>query len=218
MPRQHSYTISNERTLDTITATPPFRPSQLATSYLRTAHVHREHIDTTLLNLRYQHEALRIASASLDIHVLSLVDAFEGIASVGQKDLETQEVLLAGVNADLEIIKRVRIHTEFLSVGMRRAVESGDKERTLGSYVSGNKMKQVAETCARTHGDLRSRFSQVQDDVSRLNEGANDVRAVVSNTRSATSIVCQSQLFTTFVVQPFVKCGRFGTQVARNLR
>jgi autophagy-related protein 11 len=169
--------------VDSIAATPPFRPSQLATSYLRTAHIHQEHVNDTVVNLRYQHEALRIASNSLDLNVLAIVDAFEGIASGAQKELDKQEVLLAGVDADLEIISRVKIHAEFMSPAVRKAMEAGDKARTLGDYVSNVKMRQVAETCARTHGDLRARFSQVQGLVSRLSQGTNEVRTIVSDTR-----------------------------------
>jgi autophagy-related protein 11 len=118
----------------------------------------------------------------LDLNVLAIVDVFDGIASGAQKDLEKQEVLLSGVDADLEIISRVRIHAEFMSPAVRKAMEAGEKARTLGDYVSNMKMRQVAETCAKSHGDLRLRFLQVQDKVFRLNQGADDVRAIVSNT------------------------------------
>ncbi|KAJ6472713.1 hypothetical protein C8R47DRAFT_723636 [Mycena vitilis] len=49
---------------DSIAATPPFRPSQLGASYLRTAHIHKEHIGHIIASLHCQHEALRIASTS----------------------------------------------------------------------------------------------------------------------------------------------------------
>lgn len=173
---------------EAIDATPPFRPSQLATSYLRTAHIHKEHVTNTLNSLRYQHEALRIASTSLDLNVLAIMDVFEGISQSAQKDLEKQEMLLAAVDADLEIISRVKIHAEFMSPATRKAVEAGEKARTLGDYVSNVKMKQVAETCARTHGDLRSTFTRVEDAVSKLNYGTDEVRAVAS----ATGYACSS--------------------------
>jgi autophagy-related protein 11 len=172
---------------EAIDATPPFRPSQLATSYLRTAHIHKEHVASTLNSLRYQHEALRIASTSLDLNVLAIMDVFEGISQSAQKDLEKQEALLAAVDADLEIISRVKIHVEFMSPATRKAVEAGEKARTLGDYVSNLKMKQVAETCARTHGDLRSTFTRVEDAVSKLNYGTDEVRAVASATGYACS-------------------------------
>ena len=142
----------NKRHLDSIAATPPFRPSQLATSYLRTAHTHHDHVNHILSTLHYQHEAIRIASSSLDLNVLAIVDTFESIAVGSRRELEKQASLLAGLEADLDIISRVGIHVEFLSPAVRRATEAGEKHRTLGDYVSNVKMKQVAETCARTHG------------------------------------------------------------------
>lgn len=135
-----------------VAATPPIRPSHLATSYLRTAHAHHDHITHTLVSLHSQHAAVRIASSSLDLNVLAIADAFEGIAGGARVELEKQAGLLAGLEADLEIISRVKIHAEFMSQAVRKAVEAGEKARTLGDYVSNVKMKQVADTCARTHG------------------------------------------------------------------
>jgi autophagy-related protein 11 len=137
---------------ESIAATPPFRPSQLATSYLHTAHVHHEHITQFIVSLHYQHEAIRIASNSLDLNVLAVVDTFEGISVGYRRELEKQAILLAGIEADLSLISRVRIHVEFMSSAVRKSIEAGDRPRMLGDYVSNVKMKQVAEICARTHG------------------------------------------------------------------
>jgi autophagy-related protein 11 len=43
-----------------------------------------------------------------------------------------------------------------MSPAVRKAIDSGERPRTLGDYVSNVKMKQVAETCSRTHGILGS--------------------------------------------------------------
>jgi autophagy-related protein 11 len=96
---------------------------------------------------------VRIASSSLELNVLAIADAFEGIAGSARAELDKQAGLLAGLEADLEIISRVKIHAEFMSPAVRKAVEAGEKARTLGDYVSNVKMKQVADTCARTHGE-----------------------------------------------------------------
>jgi autophagy-related protein 11 len=186
MPKP-THAISLTPSEGALDATPPSRPSQLATTYLRTAHIHKERVNNTLNSLRYQHEALRIASTSLDLNVLAIMDVFEGISQSAQKELEKQETLLAGVDADLDIIGRVKIHAEFMSAATRRAVEAGEKARTLGDYVSNVKMKQVAETCARTHGDLRSMFTQVEEAVAKLNHGTDEVRVAASSTGYARS-------------------------------
>lgn len=137
---------------ESLSATPPYRPSQLTASYLRTAHIHLEHIVHTVATLHRQHQAARIACSSLELNVLAISDVFDGIAATARKDLERQAALLAGLDADLEIISRVRIHIEFMSPAVRNAIENGERPRTLGDYVSNVKMKQVAEVCARTHG------------------------------------------------------------------
>jgi hypothetical protein len=153
-----------------------------------------------------QHSALRVASSSLDMHVLNLADIFELFASNARPELERQTALLAGIDSDLRIISRVKIHPEFLSPAIRRAIENGEKMRTLGDYVSNVKMLQVAETCKKTHSELSSRllcmarwvtnpvyldelklrFSDCADTLETLNEESNGVRASASNVRYVT--------------------------------
>jgi autophagy-related protein 11 len=99
-----------------------------------------------------QHSALQITSTNLDFHVLSISEMFDGIASGARSELEKQALLLNGLEADLELISRVRVHLEFCSAAVKMAIEAGDPQRVLGDYVSRQKMKNVADTCAHTHG------------------------------------------------------------------
>jgi autophagy-related protein 11 len=87
------------------------------------------------------------------MHVLAIVNTFESVAASSHRQLEKQAALLSGLEADLNIKSRVRIHTEFVSPAVCKAIESGDKARMLGDYVSNVKMKQVADTCERTHSE-----------------------------------------------------------------
>ena len=110
-----------------------------------------------------------------------------------------------GLEANLDIINRVGIHVEFLSPAVRRTMETGEKHRTLGDYVSNVKMKQVSETCARMHSlcsftihyriyiyifnvfdpldDLLTRFNNAEHAVSELTKGSDAVRMTVSTTQ-----------------------------------
>ncbi|KAK0203419.1 putative peripheral membrane protein [Desarmillaria ectypa] len=169
---------------ESIAATPPFKTSELAASYLAAAHSHHETVKYLHATMHHQREAVQIASNSLDLNVLAIVDTYDGLSSGFKKELDKQAVLLAGLEADLDIISRVRIHTEFVSPAVRKAMEAGDKARTLGDYVSNAKMKQVAETCVRTHDDLRLRFEQVNEAVSKLKDGTAGVRAAVASTQT----------------------------------
>ncbi|KAF9239828.1 putative peripheral membrane protein [Melanogaster broomeanus] len=166
---------------EVLSATPPYKPSQLAAQYLRSAHAHLEHITHTLATLHRQHQAVQIACSSLDLNVLSITDVFDGIASTATKDLERQGALLAGIGADLEIINRVEVHVEFMSPTMRKAIENGEKPRTLGTYVARDRMTVVADGCARTHSDLRTHFSDAERAVTRLTSGTDIVRSTVAH-------------------------------------
>ncbi len=168
---------------DAIASTPPFRISQLAGSYLQAASAHLEHINHTLSSLHYQQNALRISSGAFDLHILATSEGFEALSNIAQRELDRQAKLLGGINADLEIVSRVKVHKEFLSASMRKAMEAGDRGRTLGDYVSKVKMEQVANSCMNTHEDLRARFEQVQEAMSRLSLGGDEVRHAVTNLR-----------------------------------
>lgn len=167
---------------DVVSATPPLRHSQAAATCVRNAHIHNDHVKHLFASLQYQHEAIRIASSSLDFNVLAIVDTFDGMSVTSQRELERQTKLLNGVEADLELISRVQIHVEFMSNAVRKAIEGGERHRTLGDYVSHVKMKQVAELCSRTHEDLQVKFDQVELAVKTLKEGTDVVRSSLSKT------------------------------------
>jgi autophagy-related protein 11 len=139
---------------ETITATPPFKPSQLGASYHRAALAHEQSIARTLESMRCQHSALRIASTVLDLNVLNVADVFDGVAAGAQRELDKQATLIVSVDADLEMASRVQIHREFMSSAVQRAIDAGSRARTLGDYVSAEKMRHVADTCRKMHGTL----------------------------------------------------------------
>lgn len=168
---------------ETITATPPIRPSQVGASYHRAAQAHQQSITRTLDSLRCQQSALRIASTALDLNVLNVADVFDGVAAGARRELDKQASLLATVDADLEMASRVHVHREFMSVAMQRAIDSGGRARTLGDYVSNEKMHQVADACLRTHDDLQERFRRVEETMKKLSDGATEVRSSLSDTR-----------------------------------
>jgi autophagy-related protein 11 len=150
----HSSRVLTHSTETTI-STPPARPSQLATAYLRTAHVHLSSAKQHLSSLRHQHSALRLAASALDLRVLQLTDAADELSASAQREMSRQAALLAGLDSDLELVGRIRIHPDFMSKAVRKALEEGAKARTIGDYVSDVKMRQVADTCAKTYGVSR---------------------------------------------------------------
>ncbi|KAI0298723.1 putative peripheral membrane protein [Multifurca ochricompacta] len=179
---------------ETITATPPFRPSQWGVSYHRAAQAHQQSISRTLDSLKYQQSALQIASTALDLNVLNVADVFDGITAGATRELDKQASLIASVDADLEMASRVQIHREFMSTAVQRAMEAGSRARTLGDYVSAEKMRQVADACRRTHGDLQERFHHVEATMKRLSDGAAEVRLILSDTKILNEAEALNQL------------------------
>ena len=117
--------------------------------------------------MQNQHAALKAISSHLDMNVLTLEDAFDGISANSRKELDRQRSLLAGVDADLEMIAHVDIHRDFASTSMKRAMDNGEKGRTLASYVSKGKMQQVAAVCAKYHS-----MSSIRVSSTRLTRGS----------------------------------------------
>jgi autophagy-related protein 11 len=161
---------------------------------------HQQSITRTLESLRCQQSALRIASTVLDLNVLNVADVFDGVAAGAHRELEKQATLIASVGADLEMASRIQVHREFMSAAMQRAMDAGNRGRTLGDYVSNEKMHQVADSCRRTHGrlgfsfrsgahvyvrteELQERFYQIETRMRRLSDGAAEVRSSLSDTR-----------------------------------
>lgn len=132
--------------------------------------------------------------------MLNVADVYDGVAAGAHRELEKQASLIANVDADLEMASRVQIHREFMSSAVQRAIDAGSRARTLGDYVSNEKMRQVADTCRKTHGscplflpkcahvyvrtgDLQERFRQIEATMKRLADGAAEVRSSLSDTR-----------------------------------
>ncbi|KAF8903289.1 hypothetical protein CPB84DRAFT_1814678 [Gymnopilus junonius] len=163
--------------IEDVGTTPPIRHASLAASYARTAQIHHEQIQHTLQSLSLQQQSLQIASMNLDFHILRISETFDEFAVNARKELEKQMSLLEGLDSDLDLLSKVAVHVEFCSTAVRMAIEAGDPQRVLADYVSKQKMKQVGDTCARTHEDLAVRFNQVEEAINKLKEGTASIRS-----------------------------------------
>ncbi|KAG8875074.1 oligomeric, coiled-coil, peripheral membrane protein [Tulasnella sp. 331] len=157
-------------------------PSSIISAYSRAANFHYQNLMIQSNSIHAQSDSLAVASKNLDVHVLSLTSAYENFAASAQRELEKQEEVLHGHALDMDVISRVKVHAEFLSPAVRRAVEMGGKERHLGDYVSAHKMQMVAESCGKLHVDLVARFNSTRTVMTDLASGADHVRLAASNT------------------------------------
>ncbi|KAI0249631.1 autophagy-related protein 11-domain-containing protein [Lactifluus subvellereus] len=168
---------------ESITTTPLRGPFELVASYHRVAQAHQQSISHTLECLRQQQCALRIASTALDLHLLNVTNVFNGVAAGARRELEKQAALIASVNTDIEMASRVPIHRDFMSPAAQKAMDAGGPGRTLGYYVSSERIRRVVDACQRAHGDLQERFHRAAWTLKRVVDGAAEVRLVRSNTK-----------------------------------
>lgn len=136
--------------------TPSLGPSALSASYRRMLSKHQETISSILDSMRYQQSALRVASTVLDRRVSDVTNVFNDVAASARQALDEQAPLIASVAINIEIASRIQIHRDFLSPAALREMRAGGPARTLYYYVSGERMRQVVDTCQRTHGIPRA--------------------------------------------------------------
>lgn len=123
-------------------------PTRLS-AFLAAAAAHHDFVSRTLAAMQVQHEAARVASAALDMHVLAISDTFDVFAEPAERELHRQSGLLVHREADIEIVSRIRVHPEFLSAQQRVG-----RPRVLGDWIAPDKMRQVGDKCAEVHGSL----------------------------------------------------------------
>ncbi|KAG9012312.1 oligomeric, coiled-coil, peripheral membrane protein, partial [Tulasnella sp. 427] len=156
-------------------------PPLLLSAYSRAANFHYQHLVQRAASMAAQCAALVVASRNLDSHVLALTSAYEAFSASAQRELEKQDEVLRGHATDMEIIGRIKVHRDFLSPAIRRAVDAGGQDRRLGDYVNAHKMQQVADTSVKLHEELVQRFNTAQAQIYELTTGSDEVRTGTVN-------------------------------------
>jgi autophagy-related protein 11 len=91
--------------------------------------------------MRHQRSALRLASSVVDLHVRNVSDVVTDV----RQELERRAELVAGVDGAMDFASRVRVHREFMPPAVQRAMDAGGPPRTLGDYVSGERIRRAVE-------------------------------------------------------------------------
>ncbi|GAB1519119.1 oligomeric, coiled-coil, peripheral membrane protein [Rhizoctonia solani] len=157
------------------------------------AEMYLEHIRSQGTSVEIQRQALSTVLRNLESHAIVLMDAFDIFRSVAQRELNRQQSLLDGHKFDLEIISKVKVHPEFLSITVRRGVEATGRERTLGDYVSSSKMHMVAESCGRLHSDLSARYGTVSETFNQLVASVAELKSKVDGNISSDAALLVEQ-------------------------
>lgn len=160
------------------------KPSEeLGAAFHRAAQTHMQSISRIVDSMRHQCSALRLASSVVDFHVLNVTAVVTDAVTEARQQLDKRASLVAGVDAATELASRVQIHREFVPPAVQRTMDAGGPARTLGHYVSGEKIRRAVEECQTTHAGLQERLRHMEATVKQLVDGATDVRSICSDAR-----------------------------------
>ena len=126
---------------DSQATTPSLRLSDLGAAFHQAAETHVQSIGRIMDSMRHQRSALQLASSVVDFRVLNV----SAVVRDARQELDKRASLVAGVDGATELASRVRIHREFISPAVQRAMDAGGSARTLDDYISGEKARRAVE-------------------------------------------------------------------------
>ena len=94
------------------------RPPELGAAFHRAAQTHLQSISRIVESMRHQRSALRLASSVVDFHVLNVR------RDDARQELEKRAARVEGVDGAMDLASRVRIHREFMSTAVQRAMDA----------------------------------------------------------------------------------------------
>jgi hypothetical protein len=113
-------------------------------------------IPPLLDSLRIQHRSLSLAALNLTHHLSVLSSTYEtALVPFAVAELEKERKLLREYDVWMYVVGRVKVSDKVLG-GKKSGVTPGSPERTLGSYISRDKMALVKEKAEAAHGESPS--------------------------------------------------------------
>lgn len=109
----------------------------------RAAQTHLQSISRIVDSMRHQRSALRVASSVVDYHVLNVSDVVTDVRQ--ELEPEKRAELVDGVDGAMDLASRIRVHREFMPPAVQRAMDAGGPPRTLGDYISGERIRRAVE-------------------------------------------------------------------------
>ena len=123
--------------------------------------------------MRHQRSALQLVSSVVDFHVLNVTDV---VADVHQ-ELEKRAQLVEDVDGAMDLASRVQIHRAFIPPAVQKAMDAGGPPRTLGHYVSVERIRRAVEEFR----GLQERLRQLEATVKQFSDGAAEGRLICAD-------------------------------------
>ncbi|RUS27458.1 hypothetical protein BC938DRAFT_483221 [Jimgerdemannia flammicorona] len=132
----------------------------LSQTYLQTTTSHAHLAGDLCAEQRIQHMALNVAQANLDAHARSSAQQHDRFSELSRRDLARQSAVLAGIDADVEALRRVRVHPRVVENMVINGKKGGKDGMTLAEFVD---LKEVAEARSRAKSAYEGLVGQTQD-------------------------------------------------------
>ncbi|KAF8267063.1 autophagy-related protein 11-domain-containing protein [Lactarius quietus] len=139
------------------TTTPP----ELGAMFHLAAQTHLQSISRIVESMRHQRSALQLASRVVELHVLNISDVVSDV----HQELDKRAALVDS------------IHRGFMSPAVLRAMDAGGAPRTLGHYVSSEKLCRAVEDFR----GLQERHRRIEATVKQFVDGANEGRSICAD-------------------------------------
>jgi len=156
-----------------IEESPTTTPPELGAAFHLAAQMHLQSINRIVKSMGHQRYALQLASRVAEFHVLNVSDVVSDV----RQELDKRAALFDSVDGAMDIASRVHIHREFMSPAVLRAMDAGGAPRTLGHYVSGEKLCRAVEDFR----GLQERLRRIEATVKQFVDSANEGRSICAD-------------------------------------
>ena len=174
-----------------VPATPRFVDSMLswAADLLRNVDALCTEAATLRESIALIQQSVVVALANVQLHANNIKSATTELMRIAQKDFERMEQLLHQYTADLDILRRVRVHPQLV-----RRSASGGTASVLCDVVDVAHVHRVAASCRSAREDVRALYERVMETESRLARDLRDLTHEIEQTDVKPSIETYEQI------------------------
>lgn len=121
--------------------------------------------------------ALTVAQSNLDAHVSSAAQTHDAFTAVAGREFARQAVNLAGADADVEALRRVRVHHGMLEAMTMDGKKAEAKEgAVLAEFVDLREVMEARERAEEQYETLVAQTKELRERLGGIQQGAEGLR------------------------------------------
>ena len=139
----------------------------------RIVHSHTASAQNSYSQVQVIRRSIHVALMNLLHHASSIhrgTDAFNDLAG---KELERMQDLIEGHERDLQVLGMVPVNRALLVPTSSDASRTNQANRTLDNWISPKRLQAVADSCTGVYNEMREKVSELEGEITRLNEQTN---------------------------------------------